>query len=187
MLHLLRIINDLLDLSKVEAGRLELHDNPVALGSIFETCRRMVSDRAAAGGVELDVAETALEVSADELRLEQVLLNLVSNAVKFTPRGGSVSVMASLNADGETEIRVSDTGIGMAPEDLAVALQPFGQIDSRLARKYQGTGLGLPLTKAMVELHGGSLELISASGQGTTALVRLPRDRVLRPGTRGPG
>jgi PAS domain S-box-containing protein len=176
-LHLLRIINDLLDLSKVEAGRLELHDSPIALAKIFEACRRMVSDRAAAGGIKLDFGDTDLEVSADELRLEQVLLNLVSNAVKFTPTGGRVAVAASLVAGGEVEIRVSDTGIGMAAEDIPRALQPFGQIDNSLARPHGGTGLGLPLAQRLVELHGGTMTIDSTLSRGTTVTVTLPPER----------
>ena len=175
--HLLRIINDLLDLSKVEAGRLELRDSPVSIASIFETCRRMVADRAATGGITLDFRPTHLAVSADELRLEQVLLNLASNAVKFTPAGGRVTVSATLALTGEVVISVVDTGIGMAPEDIPRALQPFGQIDNSLARPHGGTGLGLPLAQRLVELHGGTMTIDSALGKGTTVTVVLPPER----------
>jgi PAS domain S-box-containing protein len=175
--HLLRIINDLLDLSKVEAGRLELHDLPVHIAALFETCRRMVSERAAAAGIDLDFRATDLVVSADELRLEQVLLNLASNAVKFTPTGGRISVSAALALSGETVISVADTGIGMAPEDVPRALQPFGQIDNSLARPHGGTGLGLPLAQRLVELHGGSMTIDSELGKGTTVTIVLPRER----------
>jgi signal transduction histidine kinase len=137
----------------------------------------MVSDRAAAGGIKLDFGDTDLEVSADELRLEQVLLNLVSNAVKFTPTGGRVAVAASLVAGGEVEIRVSDTGIGMAAEDIPRALQPFGQIDNSLARPHGGTGLGLPLAQRLVELHGGTMTIDSTLSRGTTVTVTLPPER----------
>jgi PAS domain S-box-containing protein len=176
--HLLRIINDLLDLSKVEAGRLELHDTPVAISTIFETCRRMVSDRAATGGVAFEIRPTDLEVSADELRLEQVLLNLVTNAVKFTPAGGAVSMSAALEPSGEIAISVADTGIGIAAEDIPRALQPFGQVDNSLARAHGGTGLGLPLALRLVELHGGTLTIESERGAGTTVTVILPPERV---------
>ncbi|MBV8777842.1 MAG: PAS domain S-box protein, partial [Alphaproteobacteria bacterium] len=175
--HLLRIINDLLDLSKVEAGRLELRDRPVAISAIFETCRRMVADRATAAGVALDFGQTELQVSGDELRLEQVLLNLVSNAVKFTPRGGEVRVVARLEETGEVTITVADTGIGMAPEDIPRALQPFGQIDNSLSRPHGGTGLGLPLAQRLVELHGGTMSIGSSLGRGTTVTVTLPPER----------
>ena len=175
--HLLRIINDLLDLSKVEAGRLELRDSPVSIAAIFETCRRMVADRAATAGITLDFRPTNLEVSADELRLEQVLLNLASNAVKFTPAGGRVSVSATLALTGEVVISVADNGIGMAPEDIPRALQPFGQIDNSLARPHGGTGLGLPLAQRLVELHGGTMTIDSTLGKGTTVTVVLPVER----------
>ena len=175
--HLLRIINDLLDLSKVEAGRLELHDAPVPVGVLFETCRRMVGDRAAAAGISLDFALVDIEVSVDELRLEQVLLNLVSNAVKFTPVGGRVTVSATLAPTGEVVISVADTGIGMAADDIPRALQPFGQIDNSLTRPQGGTGLGLPLAQRLVELHGGTLSIYSELGKGTTVTVVLPAER----------
>jgi PAS domain S-box-containing protein len=179
--HLLRIINDLLDLSKVEAGRLELRDSPVPIALVFETCRRMVSDRAEAVGINLDFRPTDLEVSADELRLEQVLLNLVSNAVKFTQEGGHVTVSAILASSGEAVISVVDTGIGMAPEDIPRALQPFGQIDNSLARPHGGTGLGLPLAQRLVELHGGTMSIDSQLGKGTTVTVMLPAERTRLP------
>ncbi|MFZ2008119.1 MAG: ATP-binding protein [Stellaceae bacterium] len=175
--HLLRIINDLLDLSKVEAGRLELRDTPVPIATIFETCRRMVAERAAMGSVTLDVRPTDLEVSADELRLEQVLLNLASNAVKFTPAGGRVTISATLALSGEVVITVADTGIGMAPDDIPRALQPFGQVDNSLSRPHGGTGLGLPLAQRLVELHGGTMTIDSTLGEGTTVTVVLPPER----------
>jgi PAS domain S-box-containing protein len=178
-LHLLRIINDLLDLSKVEAGRLELHDSRVEIGAIFEATRRMVSDRAAAGGVALDFGDTDLEVTADELRFEQVMLNLVSNAVKFTGNGGRVAVAAALGAHNETRITVSDTGIGMAAEDIPRALQPFGQIDNSLARPHGGTGLGLPLALRLIELHGGTMTIDSELGKGTIVTMILPPERAV--------
>jgi PAS domain S-box-containing protein len=177
--HLLRIINDLLDLSKIEAGRLELHETPVSIAGLFETCRRMIADRAQAGGVTLDFQATELEISGDELRLEQVLINLVSNAVKFTPNGGAVTVSAAISEFNEITVAVADTGIGMAPDDIPRALQPFGQIDNTLARSHGGTGLGLPLALRLVELHGGSMTIDSARGKGTTASFTLPSARTV--------
>ena len=178
--HLLRIINDLLDLSKVEAGRFELHEGLVPIETLFETCRRMVSDRAAAADIALDIKATDLEVTGDELRLEQVLLNLVANAVKFTQPGGSVRVSAALRAGGEVSISIADTGIGMSAEEIPRALQPFGQIDNSLSRPQGGTGLGLPLAKRLVELHGGALTLESEPGRGTTVICTLPPERTRR-------
>ncbi|HVH79934.1 MAG TPA: ATP-binding protein, partial [Stellaceae bacterium] len=175
--HLLRIINDLLDLSKVEAGRLDLRDSVVPIAALFETCRRMMSERATAAGVYLDFRATPLEVCVDELRLEQVLLNLVSNAVKFTPSGGNVTVSATLAPSGEVMLAVADTGIGMSPEDVPRALQPFGQIDNSLARPQGGTGLGLPLAQRLIELHGGTMTIDSQLGKGTTVTVILPAER----------
>ncbi|MBV8777683.1 MAG: HAMP domain-containing histidine kinase [Alphaproteobacteria bacterium] len=175
--HLLRIINDLLDLSKVEAGRLELRDSVVPVSTLFETCRRMMGERAASSGVYLDFRATPLEISVDELRLEQVLLNLVSNAVKFTPSGGNVTVWATLALSGEVILSVADTGIGIAPEDVPRALQPFGQIDNSLARPHGGTGLGLPLAQRLIELHGGTMTIDSQLGKGTTVTVVLPAER----------
>jgi PAS domain S-box-containing protein len=175
--HLLQIINDLLDLSKVEAGRFELHDGQIQIAAMFETSRRMISDRAAAGGVALKIEPTRLEIIGDELRLEQVLLNLVSNAVKFTPSGGEVHIAAALEADGGVSISVADTGIGMAADEIPRALQPFGQIDNSLTRPHGGTGLGLPLAKRLVELHGGTLTLDSDPGRGTIVSFTLPPER----------
>jgi PAS domain S-box-containing protein len=175
--HLLRIINDLLDLSKVEAGRLELHDGPVQVDTMFETARRMVAERAAIGGVTLEIDRANIEVTGDALRLEQVLLNLVSNAVKFTPAGGSVRLAAAINPRDEVAISVADTGVGMAPDEIPRALQPFGQIDNSLISPHAGTGLGLPLAKRLVELHGGTLTLDSEPGRGTVVTVILPAER----------
>lgn len=115
---------------------------------------------------------------ADERKLKQVLINLLSNAVKFTPPGGSVEVRSDIEPDGAYTISVVDSGVGIAPEDIDKALAPFGQIDSGLDRKYEGTGLGLPLTKSLVEAHGGTLTLESSLGVGTTIKVRFPGDRI---------
>jgi signal transduction histidine kinase len=178
--HLLNLINDLLDVSKIEFGKVELCEETVDLTGIIDSCMRLMRDRADQAGLEL-AAHTPPDLPylrADGRRLKQILLNLMSNAVKFTPSGGRVTVRARL-AEGGLEIIVADTGIGIAPHDLAKALQPFGQIDSRMSRKYQGTGLGLPLTKSMIELHGGSLRLESVVGRGTTATLWLPPARIV--------
>jgi signal transduction histidine kinase len=113
--------------------------------------------------------------------IKQILLNLLSNAVKFTPSGGRITVLARTAAHDVLELAVADTGIGMAPKDIPTALEPFGQVDSTLSRKFQGTGLGLPLVKALAELHGGTLAIDSALGVGTTVTVRFPASRTRRP------
>jgi signal transduction histidine kinase len=179
--HLLNLINDLLDVSKIEFGKVELVDEIVDLTSVLDSCMRLMRDRADQAGLDL-TAHTPPNLPylrADNRRLKQILLNLMSNAVKFTPSGGQVTVRVTLPEAGGIAIAVSDTGIGIATYDLAKALQPFGQIDSRMTRKYQGTGLGLPLTKSMIELHGGSLRLDSVVGRGTTATLWLPPSRVI--------
>jgi signal transduction histidine kinase len=178
--HLLNLINDLLDVSKIEFGKVELAEETVDLTAILDSCMRLMRDRADQGALEL-TAHTPPNLPylrADRRRLKQILLNLMSNAVKFTPAGGQVMVRVTLPKDGGLKIAVSDTGIGIAPNDLAKALQPFGQIDSRMTRKYQGTGLGLPLTKSMIEMHGGSLQLESAVERGTTVSLWLPPSRL---------
>ncbi len=179
--HLLNLINDVLDVSKIEFGKLELNEESVDLAEVIESCVRLMRGRAESAGLELrvDTPQDLPFIQADARRLKQILLNLMSNAVKFTPSGGRVLLRAAIEADG-LSIAVVDTGIGIAPHDLEKAMRPFGQIDSRLARKYQGTGLGLPLTKSMIELHGGRLILDSEAGKGTTATIWLPRARIIR-------
>jgi PAS domain S-box-containing protein len=176
--HLLAIINDILDLSKIEAGRLELQETTVVLAELIEACRRMVVERAEVAGVRLEIQPTDVFLRADELRLKQVLLNLLSNAVKFTPKGGRVSVTTAITSAGEVAIAVSDTGIGMRTEDIPRALEPFGQVTDSARHPRQGTGLGLPLAVCLTELHHGRLSVESVPGHGTTATVTLPAERV---------
>jgi PAS domain S-box-containing protein len=178
--HLLKIINDILEVSRIEAGRIELHEEDIDVGDVIETCLRLVRQRAAEGGVRLVAGSTAglPRLHADETRLKQILLNLVSNGVKFTPRGGEVAVRVGVDANGDMVIAVRDTGIGMSDAEIDIALQPFRQVDSSLARRYEGTGLGLPLTRAFVEAHAGRLVIDSVPGGGTTARVVLPAARV---------
>jgi signal transduction histidine kinase len=181
-LHLLNLINDVLDVSKVEFGKVELIEETVDVGAIVESCLRLMRDRAQAAGIKLmqELPPDLPYVQGDSRRLKQILINLLSNAVKFTPSGGRVTMRAREGGDG-FRLVVEDTGIGIASEDLEKALRPFGQIDSRLARKYQGTGLGLPLARSMAELHGGKLVIDSTPGQGTIATVWLPRSRIVQP------
>jgi len=182
-LHLLNLINDVLDVSKVEFGKVELIEETVDIIAIVESCARLMRDRADTAGIRLvqELPPGLPQLQGDSRRLKQVLLNLLSNAVKFTPSGGRVTIRARYRGDDGFRLIVEDTGIGIAETDLEKAMRPFGQIDSRLARKYQGTGLGLPLARSMAELHGGKLELESAPGQGTTATIWLPPGRVLQP------
>jgi len=179
--HLLALINDILDVSKAEAGRIELSEGVVDIPSLFDASLRLVRPRAEEAGVTViaSPAEHLPRLRGDTLRLKQVLINLLSNAIKFTPSGGSVTLSSGLSGGSEVYLRVEDTGIGMAPQDIPKALSPFGQLDSSLARKHHGTGLGLPLSKALVELHGGRLELQSTIGAGTSVSVYLPAARVL--------
>ena len=179
--HLLGLINDILDLSKVEAGQLKLRDQAVTICDILTACQKLVQDRAEQAGVLLSIScpVDLPKLRADELKLKQIFLNLLSNAVKFTPSEGTVSVTAQRAKDGGIVVSVADTGIGIDPNDMPLILEPFQQIASPLSRKYEGTGLGLPLVKGLTELHGGSLHLESTEGEGTTATVRLPADRVI--------
>jgi signal transduction histidine kinase len=180
--HLLRIINDILDLSKIEVGKLTLTETPIEPREVIESCMRIVRERAGNAGLTLiaDIAPNLPTLNADERMVKQVLLNLLSNAIKFTASGGSVRVVARVDDKDGLMIQVVDTGIGIAPVDIERALQPFEQIDSSLHRKYQGTGLGLPLARSMCELHGGRFSIESTVGQGTTVTVRFPSERSLR-------
>ena len=176
--HLLSLINDILDLSKAEAGKLELRCERVDIAELIEECVRLVRGRAAEHDLRIRLAMGALSpLFVDRLRVKQILLNLLSNAIKFTPKGGQVSVDATCEADGQLVIHICDTGIGIAPDMIALAFEPFRQVDSILSRKFEGTGLGLPLVKTFVELHGGNVTIESALGKGTTVTVRFPQSR----------
>jgi signal transduction histidine kinase len=175
--HLLRIINDILDLSKIAAGKATLDkEERVELAPAIEAAMRMVQPRAEFEGiaVALELAPPLPAVSGSARMLQQVFINLLANAVKFTPAGGRVTVRAERRGEDAVAVAITDTGIGMSGEDIAIALTAFGQVDSNMARRYEGTGLGLPLAKAIVELHRGRLEIDSHPGRGTTILVTLP-------------
>jgi len=178
--HLHDVINDILDLSKIEAGKLELREETCLLPAIVERCIRVVAARAEEGRIALrnQVPARLPPICADERKLKQILINLLSNAVKFTPEHGTVTVSAATADDG-ISFTVSDTGIGMATEEIKNAMQPFGQLDSSLNRRHEGTGLGLPLTKSLVELHGGRMWIDSRPGIGTSVTVHLPAARLL--------
>ncbi len=178
--HLLDVVGNILDLTKVDAGKLELDEREVAIVEIMQVCGRLVTETANSAGIALDVRLPAHPVVllADPTRLRQILLNLLSNAIKFTPNGG-VTVSGEM-VETAFVLTVGDTGIGMTASEAEQAMQPFRQIDSSLSRRYQGTGLGLPLSKSLVELHGGEMTVESAVGAGTTVRVVLPAWRVLR-------
>jgi signal transduction histidine kinase len=179
--HLLGIINDILDLAKVESGKLELNEEPLELARAVEASMLFLRERAERGRIALAtrLAEPLIRLIADKRKLMQILSNLLSNAVKFTPEGGSVALEAGRDAAGDLVIAVRDSGIGIAPEQIPHLFEPFAQADSGLNRKFEGAGLGLPLTKAMVELHGGSVAIESAPRAGTVATVTLPARRIL--------
>jgi len=178
--HLLEIINNLLDISKIEAGKTELRDELVNPVQLVEDSIAAMRVQAAAKHIELatDVPLDTPRIRADTVRMRQVLINLVSNAVKFT-EVGLVKVSISFDAASGFRFAIADTGIGMAPDEIEKALEPFGQVDNAVSRKYAGTGLGLPLAKSLVMLHGGRLEIASMKGSGTTIAVRLPPERIV--------
>jgi PAS domain S-box-containing protein len=177
--HLLSVINDILDISRIEAGKVTLDEDVTPIADLVESAFRMVRPRAEETGVtiEYQVEAGLTEVFADRRLLLQTLLNLASNAVKFTERGGRVEIMARGADDGGVEIAVRDTGIGMSAADVARVGEPFLQVDGRLSRKFEGTGLGLVIAKRLLEMHGGTLEIESALGKGTTMTICLPESR----------
>lgn len=179
--HLLGIINDLLDVSKIESGKLRLHETPVSIAEIMASCRRMIEDRAKQKDLTLSVsiAKGTPRLLADERAVKQVILNLLSNAVKFTPAGGALFVDAAVNGRGWMEIQIRDTGVGIPREHIEKVFNPFEQVDSSLSRAAEGTGLGLPLSRSLIELHAGHVTIKSEVGVGTTVVVEFPPDRII--------
>jgi signal transduction histidine kinase len=178
--HLLNIINDILDVSKAQAGMIELADDSVDLTEIIETCLRLLKPRAKEKGLtlEVDLPATATRIRGDRQRLNQVLLNLLSNAVKFTNQG-SITVRLRCDQEDGIVLQFIDTGIGIAEADLERIMEPFTQADSTLSRAHEGTGLGLPLSRVFVEAHGGELSIESVFAKGSIVTVRLPSERLL--------
>ncbi len=176
--HLLALINDILDMSKIEAGKLNLRFEPIHLEDVIEDAARLVRKNAQSAGLNLILdLENLPETEADYRAIKQVLLNLLSNAIKFTPRNGVVTVRARAEPSangGQVKVSVIDTGIGIFEEDLQRLAQPFEQIESQLAKTQQGSGLGLALTKSLIELHRGRLTIDSHPGEGTEVTVTLP-------------
>jgi signal transduction histidine kinase/HAMP domain-containing protein len=174
--HLLDVINDILDIAKLQSGKVEVDRKPLQLGDVVDDAARMMAAQAKTAEIELtcEIDPSLPAIDGDATRLKQVLLNLMSNAIKFTPSGGRIIVSAGRVGDGMIRLAVSDSGIGMAAADIPKALEPFSQIDNSITRKYGGTGLGLPLSRLFAELHGGRLDIESTPGRGTTVTVILP-------------
>jgi PAS domain S-box-containing protein len=181
--HLLSVINDILDLARADSGKFELCDEAgVDLRQIAAASIALMRHRSEAGGVFLlaDIGDDVPTLTADPTRLKQIFLNLISNSIRFTQPGGEVTVAAERTGEGEIAFEVRDTGIGMTPDEMRIALEPFGQVDARLSREHEGTGLGLPLARRLAELHGGSLRVESEKGKGTRVVVTLPASCVRR-------
>ena len=180
--HLLNIINDILDLARVDAGKFELREEIGAdPREIINSCVSLMKERARSEELSLttELDRDPPSLVADPTRLKQILLNLLSNAIKFTEPGGSVVVAFHCDADGGVTFEVRDTGVGMTQDEIAIAMEPFGQVEADHTRRYEGTGLGLPLARRLAELHGGTLHVESEKGVGTTVIVTLPASRVL--------
>jgi signal transduction histidine kinase len=179
--HLLQIITDILDLSKAESGKLELNEDIFDLADVVRSVRQLTSGRIEAGGLteRIDLPPDLPPLRGDERKIKQVLLNLVSNAVKFTPAGGTIEISVRFDHETGLVLIVTDTGIGIPHEDLDRVFEPFEQVDSSLSRQHDGTGLGLPLVQAIIELHGGTVMLKSAVGVGTQVTLILPPDRLV--------
>ncbi len=183
--HLLHLINDILDLSRIEAGKLTLEEEPSDLRAIFADSIRLTAERAGSGGIFIDnkVPQGLPKIMADQRQLRQVLINLLSNAIKFTDPGGRITASASILEDGVLQIRVADTGVGIDAENLKLVQQPFVQVADAMTRKHKGSGLGLAIVKSIINMHGGEFTLESELGVGTTAIITLPAARVLADGT----
>lgn len=180
--HLLDLINDILDISKIEKRKLILREESLDVAAMVDGCCRLIEARAKEENICLKkrYSNDLPPLFADERAIKQILLNLLSNAVKFTSTNGLVTIGAEVTATGEFVITVSDTGIGMDEKSIETAMLPFGQVESIITKKYEGTGLGLPLSKGLVEAHGGTLEIESEVNNGTTVMVKFPPERTLR-------
>jgi two-component system, cell cycle sensor histidine kinase PleC len=179
--HLLAIVNDILDLAKIEAGKVDFSESIADLGSILTAGARAVKTQAKSGNLKIlkDYPAEGIQVRCDEVRLRQVFINVLSNAVKFTPPGGQISISANLEADGGICVAVKDTGIGMMPSEIEAAFEKFQQIDNSMTKRFEGTGLGLPLAKQLIEIHGGSIDISSEPSVGSEVRIHLPAARVV--------
>ena len=174
--HLLAIINDILDISKIQSGRLQLNSREIGVDEILKPCVAGLRLAAGEAGVTLtsELPADLPAINADGVKLRQVFTNLVNNAIKFTPSGGTIVVSATVDAEQRIAISIRDSGIGMTADEIQVAMMPFGQVDGGHSRWREGTGLGLPIAKALVELHGGELKITSVKAVGTEVIVSLP-------------
>ena len=176
---LLELVNDILDLSKIAAGKATLREQALDMEALVESSLVMVQQAAANGGITLETDLTPATLNADQLKLRQILTNLLANAIRFTPPGGTVSVSVTADAGGGLVLAIADTGVGIAQRDMGRVLEPFGQANNALDGAIRGTGLGLPLAKAFAELHDADLTLDSEIGVGTTVTIRFPAARVI--------
>ncbi|MBT6085492.1 MAG: PAS domain-containing protein [Rhodospirillaceae bacterium] len=179
--HLLEVINEILDVSRVEAGALDLHEGQVDLAAAFETCLTMIVERADKGGITVDmkIADGLSAVRADDTRLKQIILNLLSNAVKFTPPDGRITLAAELGENGDLLISVRDTGIGINARHFSHIFEPFVQVENVLQRSHEGSGLGLTLVQSLTRLHGGTVTIDSQPGEGNSVTIQLPASRLV--------
>jgi PAS domain S-box-containing protein len=180
-MHLLGVINDILEVSRIETGKVTLHESICRIEEVVETVVRLVRERVSEGSLNLDVNVPAElpRVHADKQKLKQVVMNLIGNAIKFTPKNGKISIDAEVSATGELLVRVTDTGIGIEPGDIERVLEPFVQADGALHRRFDGAGLGLPLSRGLMRLHGGDVRLESEPGRFTRAIMILPASRLI--------
>jgi len=178
--HLLNIINDILDIAKIESGTHSLSESAVGMGEMVAVCSRLLAGRAKERGLELvaDLQPGLPPLYADECAVKQILINLLGNAVKFTA-AGRIEIGVRVARTGEMVMSIADQGSGIDADDIATVLEPFGQLEDAFTRQHEGTGLGLPLSARLVEAHGGTLAIESEVGRGTTVIVRFPKDRVL--------
>jgi PAS domain S-box-containing protein len=179
--HLLSMIDDILDLSIIEGGKIELHEETVDVAKILHACLALVRTRAEAKEIAItcELLDYLPLLRADGRKVKQIIINLLSNAIKFTDNGGEITLKAWFRPLSGFVLQIADNGIGIALEDIPVVLEPFKQVDSKIGRKYEGAGLGLPLTKSLVEIHGGSFDLQSKLGEGTTVTIRFPAERII--------
>jgi PAS domain S-box-containing protein len=177
--RLLEVINDILDMSRIETGEVELHEAACNIEELFESAQRIVHTRVEARGIKLsvDLSPRLPRVHADKRKMKQILVNLLGNAVKFTPPGGRVRLTASLGSDGGVVLAIEDNGIGIPADQLERVMEPFAQVEADLDRRFEGVGMGLPLSRGLARLHGGDLALESQPGKGTRAVITLPPER----------